>query len=54
MQGVFPAGELDALQDVDQARAPGDPVQRYEWLFARQLPKLDDNRRFSDPGYETA
>ncbi len=54
MQGVFPAGELDALQDVEQALAPGDPVQRYEWLFARQLPELGDNRRFSDPGYETA
>ena len=54
MQGVFPAGELDALQDVEQALAPGDPGQRNEWLFARQLPELGDNRRFSDPGYETA
>jgi hypothetical protein len=54
MQGAFPADELDALQDVEEALAPGDPVQRYEWLFTRQLPELGDNRRFSDPAYDTA
>lgn len=54
MQGAFPADELDALQDVEEALAPADPVQRYEWLFARQLPELGDNRRFSDPAYDTA
>ncbi len=54
LQGALPAGELDALQDVEQALAPGDPVQRYGWLFATQLPELSDGWRFSDPAYDTA
>jgi len=35
-QWALPAGELDALQAVEQALAPaGDAVQLYGWLFAR-------------------
>jgi hypothetical protein len=52
--GALPAAELDAFQDVEQALAPSDPVRRYEWLFARQLPELGDSRRFSDPAYDAA
>jgi hypothetical protein len=51
MQGALPAGELDALQSVDQELAPADPVQRCAWLFARQLPDLGNGRRFNEPEY---
>jgi hypothetical protein len=54
MQWALPAGELDALQGVEQALAPDDPVQRYAWLFARQLPDLGNGLRFNEPEYETA
>jgi hypothetical protein len=53
-QGALPAAELDALQDVERALAPYDPVHRHGWLFARQLPDLGDGRRFSDPAYDAA
>ena len=53
-QGALPAGELDGLQAVEEALAPGDPVQRYAWLFARQLPDLGNGLRFNEPAYEAA
>lgn len=51
--GFLPVGELDALQEIEQALAPSEPVDRHRWLFARQLPELGDLRR-SDPAYEAA
>jgi hypothetical protein len=56
MQWALPAGELDALQDVEQALAPAaDPAQLYAWLFARQMPDLGDGTRRNDFGvYDTA
>jgi hypothetical protein len=54
LPGALLSAELDAFQDVEQVLAPSDPVQRYEWLFARQLPELGDGRRFSDPAYDAA
>jgi len=49
MQWALPAGELDALQAVEQALAPaGDAVQCYGWLFATQIPDLGDGTRPND------
>lgn len=48
-QWALPAGELDALQAVEQALAPAaDPVQLHGWLFARQAPDLGDGPRPND------
>ena len=53
-QGALPAAELDALGAIEQSLAPSDPVQRYGWLFATQLPDLGTGFRFSDPAYDAA
>lgn len=53
-KGALPAEELDALQTAEEALAPTDPVQRYTWLFARQLPDLGIGHQFNQPAYETA
>ena len=53
-QGALPGGELDSLDAIEQSLAPSDPVQRYGWLFALQLPDLGTGPRFSEPAYDTA
>jgi hypothetical protein len=50
--GALPAAELDSLGAIEQSLAPSDPVQRYGWLFATQLPDLGTGFRFSDPAYD--
>jgi hypothetical protein len=52
--GALPAAELDALGAIEQSLAPSDPIQRYGWLFATQLPDLGTGLRFSDPAYDAA
>lgn len=51
-QGFLQAAELDALEGIEQGLAPSGLVQRFQWLFARQLPELGDCGR-GDPAYET-
>lgn len=52
--GTLPAAELDSLVVIEQSFAPSDPVQRYGWLFATQLPDLGTGFRFNDPAYDAA
>ncbi|ACU72916.1 XRE family transcriptional regulator [Catenulispora acidiphila DSM 44928] len=52
--GSLPVDEVDALQDIERALAPSDPVQRHRWLFATQMPELAEHRRFGDPAYDSA
>ena len=51
---ALPGGELDSLGAIEQSLAPSDPVRRYGWLFALQLPDLGTGSRFSEPAYDTA
>ena len=53
-RGIACRLNLTRSSDVEQALAPSDPVQRYGWLFARQLPDLGTGSRFSDPAYDAA
>ncbi|HEX4063892.1 MAG TPA: hypothetical protein VHY58_23010 [Streptosporangiaceae bacterium] len=52
--GALPAAELDSLGAIEQLLAPSDPIQRYGWLFATQLPDMGSGFRFSDPAYDAA